>query len=72
MRVSSELYSCICESAHDVTRIANNLNMPEMQIQRIKDHIFLYNTHQIDYGIARFYANLDIANAWKRLEIVAI
>lgn len=67
--LASELYSNIRASIDDVQKIARNLDMPEFQVRRIKEHIF-NNTHQLDHGkgIARFDPDLKIAEAWKRLE----
>jgi hypothetical protein len=43
--------------------------VPEFQVRRIKEHIF-HNSHQLDHGmgVGRFDPDLEIANAWKRLE----
>ena len=67
--ISAELYSEIRNSTHDIRKISKNLDIPEFQVRRVKEHIF-YNTHQLDYGlgVSRFHPDLEIAHAWKRLE----
>lgn len=64
---ASELYMNIRNSNSDVTRIAENINIPDFQVQRVKDHVF-HNSHQLDRGVAKFDPDLEIANAWNRLE----
>lgn len=68
-RIATKLYDEIRASSDDVTKIAQNLNLPKFQVQRVKDHLF-YNTHQLDHGlgVGRFHPDLEIANAWNRLE----
>ena len=68
-RLAAVLYTEIRNSVHDVQGIAKNLNMPEFQVRRIKEHIF-YNTHKLDHGmeIRRFDPDFEIATAWKRME----
>jgi len=68
-KLATELYAKIISSTKAVQKIAKNLDMPEFQVRRIKDHVF-NNTHQLDHnlGVTRFHPDLDIAEAWKRLE----
>lgn len=51
----------------DILQIARNVQMPESDIQTIKNHIF-YNKHiKYDGEIERFDPDYDMAVAWKRL-----
>lgn len=69
-KAAAKLYDEIRISSDDVQNISKNLNLPEFQVQRVKDHLF-YKEHQLghDLGVGRFHPDIDIANAWKRLEI---
>jgi hypothetical protein len=66
---ATELYEEIRSCSNDVAKIAKNINLPEFQVQHVKNHLF-YNTHQLKhgFGVGRFDPDLDIANAWKNLE----
>ena len=59
----------------DITKIAQNTNVPEEIITKIKEHVF-YNAHDLIrdikdnipvMGIERFDANHNISAAWNRL-----
>lgn len=41
--------------------------MPEFQVQRIKQHLF-FDTHKLAVGIERFAPDIEIADAWTRLQ----
>jgi hypothetical protein len=68
-------YAHIRSSGTDVATIAENTGIKVANIQKVKDHLFT-NEHLLDryeaLGIPgemrRFDSNMDIANAWKRLE----
>ena len=60
------VYKTIRGYQDDIGRIAKNVEMPEFQIRRIKEHIFI-NKHHLDDGFRRFDADPEIANAWHRL-----
>ena len=68
-KLAAKMYEEIRASKNDVAKISENLNMPEFQAQRVKDHLF-YNKHQLKHGAGfeRFDPDFEIANAWKRLE----
>ncbi|MCP4499512.1 MAG: hypothetical protein GY822_06045 [Deltaproteobacteria bacterium] len=52
----------------DVGDIAKHTGMKKFQVQRIKDHLFK-KKHKLDDGVvARFDADPEIVNAWKRLQ----
>jgi hypothetical protein len=51
----------------DVALISKSTGMPEFQIQRIKQHVF-FDTHKLSYGIDRFAPDIEIADAWTRLQ----
>jgi hypothetical protein len=51
----------------DVNAIAQNTRMPKFRIQRIKQHLF-FNTHKLFSGIDRFAPDIEIADAWTRLQ----
>lgn len=57
----------VVRNTNDVSQIAHNVQMPESDIQTIKNHIF-YNKHiKYDGEIERFDPDYDMAVAWKRL-----
>src|SRR5690606_16777182 len=70
-----EAYDDIRAKKVDVQSISRNTGLKEENIQIVKDHIF-YNEHlkdrYVDKGIPAVYgrldADIDYANAWKRLE----
>jgi len=65
---AAKLYERIRNSVDDVARVAKNAGMPEVQVTRIKEHVF-NRLHQRDDGLRRFDPSLKIADAWKRLEV---
>lgn len=73
---ADDAYNDIRASHKDVDAIAKNTGIKHDNIQKVKDHIF-FNTHLLDryvqYGIpaeyARFDSDINIAEAWKRMEI---
>ena len=54
-------------SNSDVMIIAKNSGMLEFQVQRIKQHLF-HDTHILDTGVGRFAPDIEIADAWTRLQ----
>lgn len=60
------IYDGIRSNGADVAAIAKNTGLPEMRIARIKDHVF-FNKHQLDSGLRRFDADIEMANSWSRL-----
>ncbi len=55
-------------NSSDVSTIAQHTGMPEFQIRRVKDHLFI-NEHQLGCGkYGRFNACPLTAEAWYRLE----
>lgn len=68
-RLAEKIYSEIRTSRLDSKKIAENIGIPEFQVRRIKEHIF-FNKHQLDHGLGvrRFHPDIQIAEAWKRLE----
>jgi LysM repeat protein len=73
---ADEAYALIRSSSTDVATIAENTGIKASNIQKVKDHLF-YDEHLLDryesLGIPgemrRFDSNLNIANAWQRLEM---
>lgn len=51
----------------DVALISKNAGMPTFQVQRIKNHLF-YDTHELSTGVERFAPDIEIADAWMRLQ----
>jgi hypothetical protein len=51
----------------DVAAIARNTGMPEYRVQRIKEHVF-FKEHRLDEGVRRFHPEIEIADAWDRLQ----
>ncbi|HEY2566589.1 MAG TPA: hypothetical protein VGH95_02610 [Candidatus Aquirickettsiella sp.] len=68
-RQAAEFYESIRSnpSNMDVSLISKNVGMPEFQVQRIKQHLF-YDTHKLDTGVGRFSPDIEIADAWTRLQ----
>jgi hypothetical protein len=64
------MYNTIRTSTHDVADIAAHTGIKEVNIQKVKDHIF-NKEHLLDrYGdttMRRFDADPAIANSWNRL-----
>ncbi|EHM4335613.1 RHS repeat-associated core domain-containing protein, partial [Salmonella enterica] len=71
---ADEVYDLIRASESDVADISRNTRIKEVNIQKVKDHLF-YNEHLLDryesYGMpattGRFDSDVGIANAWLRL-----
>jgi hypothetical protein len=61
------VYDAIRANSADVSVIAKNTGLPEARISRIKQHVF-FKEHQLDSGLRRFDADIDMANSWNRLE----
>lgn len=63
-------YEAIRSNFDDVNQISKNTSIPVDIIKAIKDHVF-YSSHIIETSsgveIARFYPNIDMADAWNRL-----
>ena len=51
----------------DVSIISKNSGMPEFQVQKVKQHLF-FNAHKLDAAISRFAPDIEIADAWLRLQ----
>ncbi|MGA7536377.1 MAG: hypothetical protein WBV88_03505, partial [Candidatus Rickettsiella isopodorum] len=51
----------------DVQLIAKNAGMQDFKIQRIKQHLF-FNAHELSSGVGRFSPDIEIADAWNRLQ----
>jgi hypothetical protein len=51
----------------DVNLISKNTGMLGFQVQRIKQHLF-YDTHQLASGVERFAPDIEIVDAWARLQ----
>lgn len=62
-----KIYDEIRHSTDDISLISKNTGFPEWKIDRIKNHVF-NNEHVLDAGIKKFDADVDIADAWKRLK----
>ncbi|MBA3925683.1 T7SS effector LXG polymorphic toxin [Listeria rustica] len=60
-------YDSIRANKADVSIIAKNTEWSEWKVQKIKDHVFL-KEHKKDSGIGRFDSDIEIADAWGRLE----
>ncbi|MES9903022.1 MAG: LysM domain-containing protein, partial [Sedimenticola sp.] len=60
-------YDAIRANGSDITKIAENTGWAESRIARIKDHVF-FKEHQLSSGVRRFDSDVDMANAWNRLE----
>lgn len=71
---ADEVYDLIRASESDVADISRNTGIKEVNIQKVKDHLF-YDEHLLDryesYGMpattGRFDSDVGIANAWLRL-----
>jgi hypothetical protein len=59
-------YSLI-RQADDVALIAENTGWRQVQVARVKEHLF-FRTHQLDDAVRTFDADPLIANAWQRLQ----
>ncbi|TGO02096.1 hypothetical protein PN36_30560 [Candidatus Thiomargarita nelsonii] len=55
-------------SNDDIIKIAQNSGMPEFQIQRIKQHLFFDNLHDLNGRTGSFDPDIEIADAWRRLQ----
>jgi hypothetical protein len=74
-KVADDAYDAIRANGADVAAIAENTGFKPGNIQKVKDHLF-HNEHvldrYVDLGVPaevkRFDSNIDIADAWKRLE----
>lgn len=64
---AAEVYESIRKTSDDISKIAGNTSIPEWKIQRIKTHVF-YHEHILSDRIGRFDPDIEIADAWKRLE----
>jgi hypothetical protein len=62
-------YGEIRLSTTDIQSIAQNTGLKEFQVMRVKNHLFLDDTHQLSTRVGQFDADLDIANAWRRMEV---
>jgi hypothetical protein len=51
----------------DVIQISKNTGMPQFQVERVKQHLFI-NNHQLSQGTGRFAPDIEIADAWTRLQ----
>ncbi|ELJ8249295.1 RHS repeat-associated core domain-containing protein [Salmonella enterica] len=71
---ADEVYDLIRASESDVADISRNTGIKEVNIQKVKDHLF-YDEHLLDryesYGMpattGRFDSDVGIANTWLRL-----
>ncbi|EBY0372998.1 hypothetical protein DUP93_09725 [Salmonella enterica subsp. enterica serovar Toulon] len=53
----------------DVINIAKNIGWPEYRVQRVKNHLFINDTHVLRGGqVSRFAPDIEIADAWSRLQ----
>lgn len=69
-RVATEKYEAIRQCSNDINKIAQNTGMPVHKIARIKQHVFLDDTHILEYEgrIGRFAPSKPMADVWERLE----
>jgi hypothetical protein len=60
-------YGEIRLSTTDIQSVAQNIGVHEFQAARVKNHLFL-DSHQLSARVGPFDADLDIANAWRRMD----
>jgi hypothetical protein len=52
---------------YDSLAISRNTGIPLYRIERVKQHLFI-NTHQLSKGLGQFTPDIEIVDAWNRLE----
>jgi filamentous hemagglutinin len=62
------MYDHIRSSTTDIQSITSNTGLKEFQVARVKNHLFLDDSHQLRSRVGRFDPDYEIASAWKRME----
>jgi hypothetical protein len=68
LAAADRAYGEIRLNTTDVQSIAQNTGLKEFQVARVKNHLFLDDTHQLSTRVGQFDADFDIASAWRRME----
>ncbi|EAM1086492.1 RHS repeat-associated core domain-containing protein [Salmonella enterica] len=67
---ANDYYEAVRNSDHsDISAISQHTGWPEYRVARVKDHVFIDDTHILREGrIDRFDPDIEIADAWRRLQ----
>ena len=61
-------YDDIRASTTDVQSIVGNTGLKDFQVERVKNHLFYDDTHQLRASVGRFDPDFEIGQAWQRME----
>lgn len=64
---AAKAYDAIRNSTDDIATISKQTGIPEWKVERIKNHVF-NNEHVLRYGTGKFNPDIEISDAWKRLQ----
>lgn len=63
---ANDLYTEIRNTVGDTKKVADNLQIKESFVSRVKNHVF-YKKHSLKNGVATFDPDLNMGECWKRL-----
>lgn len=62
------MYDDIRLNTADVGNISKNIELPDFQVARVKDHLFFDDTHVLSGRTGRFDPDYEIGQAWQRMD----